>query len=81
MLRPACARQAAGSVPALDVPRFARALLPYSTAVAARALADSLDGISVFEAAVVDGRPCVWMVSLYALVRVPLVGTLDKFIN
>ena len=29
--------------------------LPHSTAVVARALTDSLDGISVFEAATVDG--------------------------
>ena len=34
--------------------------LPYSTAVVARALTDSLDAISVFEAAAVDGRACVW---------------------
>ena len=33
--------------------------LPYSTAVVARALTDSLDAISVFEAAAVDGRACV----------------------
>ena len=51
---------------------------PYSTAVVARALIDSLDAISVFEAATVDGRACVRMVSLYALVRVPLVDTLDS---
>jgi hypothetical protein len=34
--------------------------------------------LSVFEAAAVDNRPCVRTVSLYALVRVPLVGTLNK---
>jgi len=33
--------------------------LPYSTTVVARALIDSLDAISVFEAAAVDGRACV----------------------
>ena len=33
--------------------------LPYSTAVVARALADSLDAISVFEVAAIDGRVCV----------------------
>ena len=52
-------------------------LFPYSTAVVARALTDSLDGISVFEAATADGRACVQMAWLYALVRVPLVDTLD----
>jgi len=41
-------------------------------------LTDSLDGISVFEAATVDGRAFVRMAWLYALVRVPLVDTLDR---
>ena len=44
----------------------------------ARALTDSLDDISVFEAATVDGRACVRMAWLYALVRVTLVDTLDS---
>ena len=52
--------------------------LPHSTAVVARALTDSLDDISVFVAATVDGRACVRMAWLYALVRVPLVDTLDS---
>ena len=34
--------------------------LPYSTAVGARALIDSLDATSVFEAAAVDGCAYVW---------------------
>ena len=35
-------------------------LLPYSTVADARALIDSLDTLSVFEAAVVDDRTCDW---------------------
>jgi len=66
-----------GQCPCARRPSVRSSPLPYSTAVAARALADSLDSISVFEATAVDGRPCARMVSLYALVRVPLVGTLD----
>ena len=70
-----------GRCPCARRPSVRSSPLPYSTSVIARPLADSLDGVSVFEAAAVDGRPCVRMVSLYALVRVPLVDTLDTRIN
>ena len=36
-------------------------LFPYSTVVGARALIDSLDALSVFEAAVVDDRTRDWV--------------------
>ena len=36
-------------------------LFPYSTVVDARALIDSLDALTVFEAAVVDDRTCDWV--------------------
>jgi len=67
-----------GQCPCARRPSIRSSPFPYSTTVAARALVDSLDGTSVFEAAAVDNRPCVRTVSLYALVRVPLVGTLNK---
>jgi len=57
-----CALQAAGGVLALDASRFASSLFPYSTVVDARALIDSLDAISAFEAAVVDDHTRDWVV-------------------
>ena len=40
--------------------RIRSSLLPYSTVAGARALFDSLDTLSVFEAATVDNRTCDW---------------------
>jgi len=55
-----CPRQAAGGVLALDAFRFARACFRITTVAGARALIDSLDTLSVFEAAVVDDRTRDW---------------------
>jgi hypothetical protein len=61
-------------------------LFPYSTVVGARALIDSLNVLSVFEAADVDDRMRDWVerrvgslraISLCTSVRIPLTHTLD----
>jgi len=52
-----CARQAAGGVLALDTSWFARAYFRIRCS-GARALIDSLDAFSVFEAAAVDDYTC-----------------------
>ena len=55
MLRPACVCQAAGGALALDAPPGSHEPAPCSTVSSARRLIDSLDAISVFEVAAVDG--------------------------
>ena len=64
-------------------------LLPYSTVVGARALIDSLDALSGFEAMVVDdytrdwesvelgASTCIRAISLCTSVGIPLADTLD----
>jgi len=55
-----CARQAAGGVLALDASWFARAYFRIRRS-GARALIDSLDAFSVFEATVVDDCMYDWL--------------------
>jgi len=56
-----CPRQAACGVLCAQRLPIRSSLFPYSTVAGARVLIDSLDALSVFEAAVVDDRTRDWV--------------------